>query len=87
MRGAWFGKNALVLLGIHGMLAGIGLAGLFPYFHTLFYAMFLLLSFLLGLMGYFERDCLKWPGLLAMVISGGLFVHWLIMLIIRLKGM
>lgn len=84
IRKAYFGTFSLVLLILHLLGAGLHLAGIIPYFYTLFYPMFALLAFLMAVVGYFEKDKMKWPSIVAGLASLGFLVHWVVALISRM---
>lgn len=63
---------------VNVLVAMLHVAGIFPYFYTLFYPLFCIFPLLLGLLGWLERDELKWPGAVATFVAGGMLLHWLL---------
>ncbi|MEM7038655.1 MAG: hypothetical protein AAF570_16840 [Bacteroidota bacterium] len=86
MRNAYFGTNALILLGFHVLIFILDLAGMFPYVKTLFFPMFNLILLSLAVLGAVQRDKMKWPSLLALVGGLGMLTYWVVMLVLRLKA-
>lgn len=85
MRNAWFGGNAIYVLGFNGLVSLLHVFEVFPYFYTLFYPLFCLLALLIAVMGVWERDKNKTPGWIASVLAFGALTHWIVMLVIRLQ--
>ena len=87
MRTAYFGTNAMILMAIHGLLFGLDLAGIFPYVATLFYPMFVLIALMIAVVGFFQKDEVKWPAIVGGLIAVGMLVYWVIALVARLNSM
>ena len=85
MRNAWYGQNALIVLLFNGLVGLLHVFGVFPYFYTLFYALFCLLPILVPIIGIVEKDKNKLYSWIALVIASGMFIHWLIALLIRVQ--
>lgn len=83
MRKAWYGINALIVLLFNGLISLLHVFEVFPYFHTLFYALFCLLPLLVAIIGIAEKDENKIFAWIALVISAALLCHWLFALLIR----
>lgn len=86
LKKAWFGGNSIIVLAFHLLIVGADFLGWFQYFRTLFYPMFLFIAIMLAAVGLFERDKKKWPGIIGLLVGLGLLVHWIVMLVMRLKG-
>jgi hypothetical protein len=86
MRTAYFGINALILLGIHTVAFFLDLADVFPYTRTLFFPLFSLMPLMMGAVGWYEKDKQKWPAILATVIAFGMLVFWVVLLVSRLQA-
>ncbi|MEM0998873.1 MAG: hypothetical protein AAGN35_17575 [Bacteroidota bacterium] len=86
MRRAYFGTNALILLGIHVLLVVLDVAGVITYFRTLFYPMFNLLALMLAVLGLLERDKQKGPSIIALIGLGLSLAFWVIALFLRLQS-
>jgi hypothetical protein len=86
MRKAYLGMNALFILTFHSAVMVVEVIGYVPYSRTLFFPMLVLLPLLLGIMGWKEKDKLKWPAIVAVLLSAGLLIFWVIVLILRLSG-
>lgn len=86
MRKAYYGFNAAIILAFHSGVALLHLAGIVPYFHTVFYPLFCLFAILLAVVGWKEKDKLKWPGLLVSVLGLAMLIHWAVMLVLRIQG-
>lgn len=83
MRNAWYGQNALIVLLFNGLVSLLHILEVFPYFYTLFYALFCLLPLLVSIIGIVEKDKNKLYAWIALFLSAGMFIHWLIALLIR----
>lgn len=84
IRRAYFGIfAAFVLLG-NAAIALLHVLGVFPYFYTLFYPLFCLMPLLMALVGWREKDELKWPSIAVFVLSLAALLHWLLALFGRL---
>ena len=86
MRKAYLGLNALILLVLHTGIFALDLMDLFPYSRTVFFPMLCLLPLLMGIVGWYEKDRLKWPAILATLISLAMITYWIIALILRLQA-
>lgn len=62
------------------------MAGIFPYFYTLFFPLFSLLGGMMGAVGFFEKDRSKWQGLVSMILGFGSGVIWIVLFVVRLKA-
>ncbi len=86
MKGAWFGFYALTLICMNIVFLLLERLGWFPFFATPLFPLVLLFSFIIGMLGAFEKDRRKVPGFAAMGISSGLFIYWVVMLVQRLSA-
>ena len=60
--------------------------GVFPFTRTFFFPMLALLVFLVGLVGWVERDQVKWPAVLVTILGGVSLLGWLGLLLLRVLG-
>jgi hypothetical protein len=86
MRRAYFGTNALILLGFHAVLIVLDLAGVIPYLRTLFYPMFNLIALGIAVLGWFERDKFKTPSIAATLVWSASLIFWIAALVIRIRS-
>ena len=84
MRYAYFGMNALFLLGFHAVLILLDVTGTMPYIRTLFYPMVNFLALMLAVLGLFERDKKKTPALIATIAWAASLLFWVFALLVRL---
>lgn len=84
MRRAYFGTNALILIGFHLVLVGLDLLQVFPYVATMFYPMLNIMGLVLSIMGYLERDKVKWPSLVSGIVLVLSLTFWIVALVLRL---
>lgn len=84
MRRAYFATNAFFVLLLNGLVVLFHVFGVFPYFHTLFYPLFCFFPLLMALVGWIERDKLKWPGAVVTFLAAGMLIHWLLALLGRM---
>ncbi len=86
MRNAWFGINALIILLFNSLVVLLHFLEVFPYFYTLFYPLFCLMSLLISIVGVAEKDKNKTYAWIAIALSAGLLIHWLVALLIRVNA-
>ena len=86
MRTAYFGINALILLGLHTIACLLELAEVFPYSRTLFFPLFSLMPLMMGVVGWYEKDKQKLPAIVASLIAAGMLVFWVVLLVARLRA-
>lgn len=86
MRKAYLGMNALFILIFHGGVMVVEALGYVPYSRTLFFPMVLIFPLLMGIVGFWEKDKVKAPAILAALIALGMLVYWAVMLASRLSA-
>ena len=80
------GLFSLTLILINGLLMLLHLFQVIFYFYTVFYALFSLWAFLMGLLGWAEYDKNRMLAIVGTLLGGGMFLHWLIVLVISLTA-
>jgi hypothetical protein len=86
MRNAYFGVNALIVLGFHTVACLLDVAEVFPYSRTLFFPLFSLMAMVMGVVGWREKDKKKWPAIAASLIGLGMIILWIVLLVSRLRA-
>ncbi|HHG83653.1 MAG TPA: hypothetical protein ENJ82_02795 [Bacteroidetes bacterium] len=86
MRRAFFGTNALILLAFHLILILLDVFQVLPYVATLFYVMINIMALMLAVLGYWERDKLKFPGLIGLILGSGALIFWVVALVLRIQS-
>lgn len=86
MRKAYFGLNAAILLTFHLLVVLMQVAGWFTYFQTVLYPLLCLVITLMAVVGWKEKDKVKWPGAVVSVVGLGLLIHWVVALVTSIQG-
>ena len=84
IRRAYFGTFAGLFLLLNFGLGLLHVLEVFPFFFTLFYPLFCLLPLLMAVVGWREKDSLKWPAVVVMLVAAAALLHWTVALLMRL---
>jgi|GEM_PF-3091335 hypothetical protein len=82
----YFGKLGAVIWICLILLSTLEPLGVFPFTRTFFFPMLALLVFLVGLVGWMERDQVKWPAMVVTILGGFSLLGWLVLVFLRVLG-